>query len=70
VLSEVLLNPNSKSCVSFSFLLSRFRAEDLHLGEDAEPEAVMESLHMVDQMLAGGPLTVDKVMVVTVDRLD
>jgi hypothetical protein len=39
------------------FLLFRFRAEDLHLGEDAEPEAVMESLDMVDQMLAGGTIS-------------
>jgi hypothetical protein len=30
------------------------------LGEDAEPEAVMESLDMVDQMLAGEALTGDQ----------
>jgi hypothetical protein len=46
--------------MSFFLLLLRFRAEDLHLGEDAEPEAVMESLDMVDQMLAGGTVTGDQ----------
>jgi hypothetical protein len=36
-------------------LYFRFRIEDLELGPDAKPEAMMESLDRVDHLLAGKP---------------